>query len=252
MSEQRTRIARGVSGIRDSDLLTLIRAGQDFPITIRWKAAIAQILDAVTAAREAMVRGFSDAQHEFEQMLQWTVEELDNKPNTSEVNALIAAETQARLAAASTDVAARNAAITSAVNAEAAARSYADTNEGQARIAGDALRVQMFGADGQITNPKEYSSSKATAASVAVFYLTSTGLVTGTALFAAISKISCSVNDAATLYTFGWVLSADKKTLTVTAKRSNTPVLSLLNINILQAPTPAPDGTLIQVTVTGN
>lgn len=139
------------------------------------------------------------------------------------------------------------------LNAEATTRQQADTAEATTRAAADAIRTIMFGADGKaVQNPREYAHTLATNASgVAVFYLTDTGLASGNALFTSIRSVQPQVNDGTTIYGFGWTISADMKTLTMTVRKSATPVLSLLGLNILAAPALAPAGTLVNVFVAG-
>lgn len=87
---------------------------------------------------------------------------------------------------------------------------------------------------------------------LAPVYLTDTGTAGGNALFGTgVLSVQPVVNDASTVYPIAWTLSGDRKTLTVTLNKAATPLLSLLGINILAAPTASPSGTLAQVLVTG-
>lgn len=164
-------------------------------------------------------------------------------------------------------------AMTVMLNAERAARVYGDTQEAQARIAADnamgdrvdglgqstaaalnaeakarsdtdALRAMVFDAAGPVVAPKVFLGTGTVKDGAVVFNMASAG-------FSTISAVDVRKNDVTTLYTFGWAISADRKTLTVTARRSATPALSILGINILAAPAVAPNGTSVQVIVFG-
>jgi len=90
-------------------------------------------------------------------------------------------------------------------------------------------------------------------AGVAVFYLTSDKTSTGTALYTNITYVNPVVNDLNANYTYGWTISGDKKTLTVSAKSATpTGVIALLGISILGAPVNVSAGTNISVLVKGN
>ena len=100
--------------------------------------------------------------------------------------------------------------------------------------------------------PKELAGNKAVTAGVVSFYMTDTLTAAGVALFTKVTDLDFKVNDSASLYTYSWVISADLKILTITVKKSTTPVLSLLGINVLSQPTAAaPDGTVVYFKVIG-
>jgi hypothetical protein len=83
-----------------------------------------------------------------------------------------------------------------------------------------------------------------------VFYLTSDKTATGTALYSTINAVNPIVNDSASNYTYGWTISTDKKTLTVTTKSNTTGLAGLLNV-LLPASAVA-NGTVVNVVVKGN
>ncbi len=109
-----------------------------------------------------------------------------------------------------------------------------------------------YGSSGNtLTNPRVYVATGTVSSGTIVLYLTDNGLVGGNALFSTILRIDCGVYDSTTVYAFNPVVSNANKTLTVTVAKAATPLLSLLGINILAAPTTAPNGTSVNVTVVG-
>jgi hypothetical protein len=102
------------------------------------------------------------------------------------------------------------------------------------------------------TIKKDYVNSVAVAggAGVATFYLTSDKTSSGTALYSNIDSVLPIVNDAANNYTYGWAVSMDKKTLTVTTKLTSG--VTVLGISVLAAPTNAANGTIVCAMVKGS
>lgn len=93
---------------------------------------------------------------------------------------------------------------------------------------------------------------------VAVFNLTADGLSTGAALFpngVIVDSVQVSVSDATAIYPASWAFSNSNKTLTVTANKagSTNVLLNLLGglTSVLGAPTAAPNGTSVKLTVYG-
>lgn len=115
------------------------------------------------------------------------------------------------------------------------------------------LKTQNYDSNGQLlTNPKILTVSKTTTGGVATIYLTDNGLATGNALFASgVLAVQPQANDSSTVYAWSWTISADRKTLTLTAKKSATPLLSLLGVNILAQPANVPDGTVVFAVAVG-
>lgn len=112
-------------------------------------------------------------------------------------------------------------------------------------------RMALFLSSGRSDRPRQFTASAATVSGSATFRMTEDGTAGGAAIFAQVMNVQAAVNDPSTLYTFGWVISADLKTITVSVRRSATPALALLGINILAAPAAVPNGTVIQLLVTG-
>lgn len=79
---------------------------------------------------------------------------------------------------------------------------------------------------GNIAKDKTFRAIKNATVSggTAIFYLTEDGTSAGNALFSEVfaDSIQLIVNDATSSYQFGWSLSADNKTLTVTANKLTT------------------------------
>lgn len=115
-------------------------------------------------------------------------------------------------------------------------------------------KTQLYDSAGVLlTGAKAVALSKTTVGGVATIYLTDTGTLAGNALFANVPlAVQPQANDSSTTYTWSWAISADRKTLTLTVKKSATPTLSLLGINILAAPAAVPDGTVIYALVVGS
>lgn len=114
-------------------------------------------------------------------------------------------------------------------------------------------KMQLYDNAGVLlTGAKAVAVSKATVGGAATIYLTDNGLLSGNALFASgVLAVQPQANDSTTAYAWSWAVSADRKTLTLTVKKSATPALSLLGINILAAPAAVPDGTTIFALVVG-
>ena len=98
---------------------------------------------------------------------------------------------------------------------------------------------------------KPYSNTATTTSGVATFYLTSDKTVGGSALYSTNVYPNIIVNDAASNYTYGWVLSGDKKTLTVTAKVSSQNVVALVGLTLIGVPANVPNGTTVYLTCFG-
>lgn len=91
-----------------------------------------------------------------------------------------------------------------------------------------------------------------TVAGTATIYLTDNGLSTGNPLFpTAIFGVQPVINDATTFWPVSRSISADRKTMTLTVNKSAVPLLSLLGLNILAAPTAAPIGTTVELLIIG-
>jgi hypothetical protein len=145
------------------------------------------------------------------------------------------------------------------VAAEAKARADAIAAEAKARedlnkyVTSEVERILKEMREQSYKYPKLYSKISPVVGTQGQvkFFMTADGTETGTALFSAIADVQPQVNDITTLYTFGWSISANLKVLTVNVRRSATPLLSLLGINILAAPSIAPAGTNVGVLVSG-
>lgn len=95
-----------------------------------------------------------------------------------------------------------------------------------------------------------YSNTASTTSGVAVFYLTNNKTSSGTALYSDVSYVNPVINDVSTNYLYGWTISVDKKTLTISAKNSS--LVTILTISVVAAPTNVTNGTVISVLVKGN
>jgi len=98
---------------------------------------------------------------------------------------------------------------------------------------------------------KPYSNTATTTSGVATFYLTSDKTAGGTALYGTNVYPNIVVNDAAANYTYGWSLSGDKKTLTVTTKVSSQNVVALVGLTLIGVPANVPNGTTVYLTCFG-
>jgi len=99
-----------------------------------------------------------------------------------------------------------------------------------------------------IPTANDYTNTVNTVGDSAVFYLTSDKTLSGTALFTTTPYINPVVNNVNGNYTFGWTLSADKKTLVVKSRvATNTAVIALLGISVLGSTQPVTTGTPIQI-----
>lgn len=87
-------------------------------------------------------------------------------------------------------------------------------------------------------------------AGTSVYYLTSDKTSSGTALYTTIDAVIPIVNDPTTNYTYGWSYNSGTKALTVTTKYSPGLVVGILTL--LGLPQNAPNGTNVQVVVTGH
>jgi hypothetical protein len=145
MRRDRARVARRVATISDSDLLTLIRSDRNDEVTITWRDAVSQIIASVAESRQTLVDAYNAMLTMFGASIDWVVQQLTTKADIGH-----------RHVAADVDGIAGM--IATAINSEVAARSYADTQEGQARVSGDAAlnlrvkaledtRVRKFAAD---------------------------------------------------------------------------------------------------------
>jgi hypothetical protein len=85
-----------------------------------------------------------------------------------------------------------------------------------------------------------------------VFYLTTDGTSTGTALYTNVNYVLPVVNDSTTNYTYGWTISTDKKTLTINVKATPALAISLLGLTLLGVPANASNGTSVNCLVVGN
>lgn len=102
-------------------------------------------------------------------------------------------------------------------------------------------------------SPVHYSNTATTTAGAVVFTLTETGSIGGAALFSNIDYVKAEVNDATNSYNYSYLISADKKTVTVSVMRSApTGVIALLGINLLSAPIATPNGTAVNIIVHGS
>lgn len=86
----------------------------------------------------------------------------------------------------------------------------------------------------------------------AVFYLTNNHTSGGTALYTNVSYINPIINDPTLNYSYGWTVSADKKTLTVNARAAVGINVALVGLTLLGVPSNVPNGTKIYVLVKGN
>lgn len=120
------------------------------------------------------------------------------------------------------------------------------------------LKPQVYNASGATTGtplvkPVIFTGLVTLAtAGTATMNLTTDGTATGTALFINLNNVQVTVNEATTVWPCSFTVSANKKVLTLTVNKAATPLLSLLGLNILAAPTAAPIGTVVQVLATGN
>lgn len=98
-------------------------------------------------------------------------------------------------------------------------------------------------------------ASSTVATGVAVFYLTTDGTSTGTAIFpnsVITDSVNVTPNDSTALYGLSWAFTNSNKTLTVTVnKSSSTGVISLLGLNLLGSPIAAANGTTVKLQVWG-
>ena len=114
-------------------------------------------------------------------------------------------------------------------------------------------KAVVYNGTTQLSKPVVFTGSLTLAtAGTGTINLTADATTGGTALFANINNVQVTVNDATTVWPCSWSVSANKKVLTVTVNKAATPLLSLLGINILAAPTAAPIGTVVQVLAFGN
>lgn len=97
------------------------------------------------------------------------------------------------------------------------------------------------------------SATIAGGAGQAIFYLTDNGLSGGTALCANAvydETVDFEVNDSSAFYRPAWTIAGDRKSITATVTRATaTGVIAVLGLNLLSAPTNAPNGTVVRLTV---
>lgn len=86
-----------------------------------------------------------------------------------------------------------------------------------------------------------------------IFYLTNDRTSTGTALYSSVTYVNPVVNDVGANYVYGWTISPDKKTLTLSAKSAvPTGVIAVLGISVLGAPVNVANGVSVSILVKGN
>lgn len=118
------------------------------------------------------------------------------------------------------------------------------------------LRTSQYYYNGNmITNPKPaYYGAAAVSGGggAAIFYITTNGLSNGPAIYANVHNVTPIINDGTGNWNYGWVVSGDKRAVTVTASKSTSTNIAVLGLNLLGAPIAAANGTVITVTVKGN
>lgn len=97
-----------------------------------------------------------------------------------------------------------------------------------------------------------YSGVVAGGAGNVIFYLTDNGASNGNALFSSVKAVIPIINDASVNYTYGWVVSADRKTLTINAKASAGINVALLSLTLLGVPGNVANGTVVSCIVAGS
>lgn len=114
-------------------------------------------------------------------------------------------------------------------------------------------KAALYNAGTLVANAKFLTRSVTlTAAGTATIYLTDNGLIGGNALFpTAVLGMQPVVNDATTIYPVSRVISNGNKTCVLTVNKAATPLLSLLGLNILAAPTAAPIGATVELLFIG-
>jgi hypothetical protein len=119
-------------------------------------------------------------------------------------------------------------------------------------VRGDGTLATLLTAVSGLYGLPDYTNTVATVADSAVFFLTSDKTASGTALYTTINYVNPLVNDVNGNYTFGWTISADKKRLVVKSRvATNTAVIAILGISVLNSTVPVVTGTQIQVNVKG-
>lgn len=115
-----------------------------------------------------------------------------------------------------------------------------------------ALRPTIYQGAVQKAGAKLFCKAVLTVAGVAIFQLTDDGTAGGNALFQNVydASVDFEVNDAANSYRYGWSLSADKKTLTVTVNRQAP--TTILGMSVLGGLNPTTDGTQVRLTLWGD
>lgn len=99
---------------------------------------------------------------------------------------------------------------------------------------------------------KEYvGSSTVSSAGNAIFYLTSDGTSTGTALFTTVTYANPFVNDSAVNYSYSWSYNGTTKALTVNVKAAVGINVSLIGLTLLGLPSNVANGTAVSVFVKG-
>ena len=102
-----------------------------------------------------------------------------------------------------------------------------------------------------IPDYNSYTNTATTTTGVATFYLTSDKTSSGTALYTSVNSIIPMINDANGNYSYGWTVSGDLKTLTITAKIAAATNIPLLGLSLLAPPANVADGTSVIVLVKG-
>jgi len=97
-----------------------------------------------------------------------------------------------------------------------------------------------------------YQNTGTTTSGSVVFYLTSDKTASGTALYTNVRIVMPIVNDVTLNYTYGWTISVDKKTLTVTARYAPGLNVALVGLTLLGVPVNVPNGTSVSVLVIGD
>jgi hypothetical protein len=88
---------------------------------------------------------------------------------------------------------------------------------------------------------------------VGVCYLTDDGTATGNALFTLVTNIDFQVNGTSMFPGYGWTISPDLKTLTITASQQSFTGITVVGIPVLgsRSVIAVPNGTVIMVTAKG-
>lgn len=99
---------------------------------------------------------------------------------------------------------------------------------------------------------KEYiGNSTVTSAGNAIFYLTSDGTSTGTALYTSVNYANPFVNDSTVNYSYSWSYNSGTKALTVNVKAATGLNVALVGLTLLGVPANVANGTQVSVLVKG-